>query len=195
MADKEKDALATNAELAQMCHQFASLTAADVNVLDIFDTLEAQTENAFLREVLGKVREHLEMGHTLATAFNRYPNTFSPFFITMVREGELEGDLAQSFEELAIHYESRLDDTVDARRPSGRTGQDWQTAAGVFQWLFIWAIALVAFCALGAGLIWYATGDGGSVGLPGERLPNILLFIGVVMALGVLLFTRGRRRR
>lgn len=191
MADEP---MVTNSELATMCRQFATLTAANVNVLDIFDTLEAQTENPFLKEVLGKVREHLEMGHTLATAFNRYPNTFSPFFITMVREGELEGELARAFEELSDHYESRLDSTVDARRPAGRATQDWQTAAGVFQWLFVWMIALTAFCALGAGLIWYATADG-DVGLPGERIPNILLFIGLVMVLGVLLFTRGRRRR
>ena len=80
MADEP---MVTNSELAQMCRQFSTLTAANVNVLDIFDTLEAQTENPFLKEVLQKVREHLEMGHTLATAFNRYPNTFSPFFITI----------------------------------------------------------------------------------------------------------------
>jgi len=190
-----QEPMVTNSELATMCRQFATLTAANVNVLDIFDTLEAQTENAFLREALGKVREHLEMGHTLATAFNRYPNTFSPFFITMVREGELEGELDRIFEELANHYESRLDEAVDARRPAGRAAVDWESAAGVFQWLFIWSIALVAFCALGAGLIFYATREGTGPGLPGDRLPNILLFIGIVMSLGVLLFTRGRRRR
>lgn len=192
MSNKEQ--FVTNDELAQMCRQFSSLTTANVNVLDIFDTLEAQAENAFLREVLRKVREHLEMGHTLATAFNRYPNTFSPFFITMIREGELEGELARAFEELADHFDSRLDDTVDSRRPAGGRGADFESAAGAFQWLFIWTVALVAFCALGSGLIWYATGDG-AVGLPGSRLPNMLLFVGVVMGLGVLLFSRGRKKR
>ncbi len=187
--------MVTNSELATMCRQFATLTAANVDILDIFDTLQAQTENPFLKEVLGKVREHLEMGHTLATAFNRYPNTFSPFFITMVREGELEGELPRAFEQLSLHYESRLDDTVDARRPAGRPVIDWETAAGVFQWIFVWCMALLAVCALGAGLIWYATGDGHGAGLPGERIPNILLFVGVIMSLGVLLFTWGRRRR
>jgi len=192
MSDKEQ--FVTNDEMATMCRQFSSLTTANVNVLDIFDTLEAQAENPFLREVLQKVREYLEMGHTLATAFNLYPNTFSPFFITMIREGELEGELARAFEELADHFDSRLDDTVDGRRAAGRAAMDFESAAGAFQWLFIWAVALLAFCALGAGLVWYATGDGGA-GLPGSRIPNILLFIGAVMGLGVLLFSRGRKKR
>ena len=193
---EEKQGQITNADLAAVCRQFSTLTKADINILEILETIRAQTSNALLREVLEQVQQDVEMGHTLATSFSRYPNTFSPFFITMLREGELEGELDRTFDDLADHFETRLGDTPDARR-SARSGVfDWEAAASAFQWIFIWLCALGAACALGAGLIWYATaGPDGGPGLPGERLPNILLFIGIILALGVLVFTRGRKRR
>ena len=190
----ETDARVTNPELALLCRQFASLMKADVNILDIFETLRVQTNNAFLREVLNQVREDIEMGHTLATSFSRYPNTFSPFFITMIRKGELEGELGEVLEDLADHFERGVVDTPAARRGARGPVFDWEAAATAFQWIFIWLTALGAVCALGAGLVYYGTGADG-VGIPGERLPNMLLLVGVVMLLGVLLFSRGRRRR
>lgn len=192
----ESESRVTNAELAMICRQFATMTKAEINILEILETLREQTQNAFLREVLEQVQNDVEMGHTLATAFSRYPNTFSPFFITMLREGELEGELDRAFDDLADHFETRLGEVPDARRPARAGVFDWEAAASAFQWIFIWLTALGAVCALGAGLIWYATaGPEGGVGLPGDRLPNILIFVGIVMALGVLVFTRGRRRR
>jgi len=112
----------------------------------------------------------------------------------MIREGELEGELARVLDDLAEHYETRLDASPDARRAARTALFDWEAAAVAFQWIFIWLTALGAVCAIGAGLVWYATGSGES-GLPGERLPNMLLLVGVVMLLGVILFSRGRKRR
>ncbi len=144
-----------------------------------------------LRDILAHVREDAEMGRALATAFSRYPQVFSPFFISMVRQGELEGELDRVFSDLATHFETRLEEGVDAtrRREGGLT--DLETVASVFQWIFIWLTALVGFCSVGGGLIYYATHH---AGLPGEPLPNVAIFIGLVMFLGVIVFSRGRRR-
>lgn len=193
---EEKQGQITNSELGIVCRQFATLTKADINILEILETIRAQTSNALLREVLEQVQQDVEMGHTLATSFSRYPHTFSPFFITMLREGELEGELDQTFDDLADHFETRFGDTPDSRRPARAGVFDWEAAASAFQWIFIWLCALGAACAIGAGLIWYATaGPDGGIGLPGDRVANILIFIGIILGLGVLLFTRGRMRR
>jgi hypothetical protein len=193
---EEKQSQITNAELASVCRQFATLTKADINILEIMETIRAQTSHSLLREVLEQVQQDVEMGHTLATSFSRYPNIFSPFFITMIREGELEGELDETFDDLADHFETRLGDTPDARRPARAGVFDWEAAASAFQWIFIWLCGLLAACALGAGLVWYATaGPDGGIGLPGDRVPNILIFVGIILGLGVLVFTRGRKRR
>ncbi len=164
---------------------------ARVNLLDILEALREQSANPLMREIVDSVRQDAEMGRTLATAFSRYPSVFSPFFISMVRQGELEGELDRIFNDLATHYESRMEDSVDTGRLGGELF-DLEAAASAFQWLFIWTTALVAACLLGAGLVWYATKI---TALPGEPLPNVLLLTGIVMLLGVIVFTRGRRRR
>jgi len=181
-----------NAEMAQFCRQFSSLMHAQVNIIDIFEALREQTGSALLREILDHVREDVEMGRTLATAFSRYPQVFSHFFISMIRQGELEGELDRILTDLATHFETRLEDGVDATRRRDTGGFDLEAIASVFQWIFIWFAALMGFCAFGGGLVYYATDMGA---IPGQVSANIALFVGVIMFLGVLVFTRGRRRR
>jgi hypothetical protein len=191
MPDNEQQI--SNAEMATMCRQFATLMTAQVNILDIFEALREGTENRFLREVLYSVQEAVEMGRSLATAFSRYPQAFSPFFISMLRQGELEGELDRVLEELSTHYETRLAAEVDTTRRPEAGATDLQTVAAVFQWAFIWVVGLVAAALLGSGIIYYATEYGA---LPGGNIPaaNIMLFDGVVLLLGVLVFAVGRRR-
>jgi hypothetical protein len=181
----------SNSEMASMCRQFSNLMAAQVNVLEIFQALRDSTESAFLREILYSVQESVEMGRSLATAFSRYPQAFSPFFISMLRQGELEGELDRILEELAEHYESRMLTEVDTHRRPEAGAYDLQTVASVFQWLFIWLVALVAFAAFGSGAVYYATV---LAVLPGEPVPNIMLLIGVMLLLGVIVFSVGRKR-
>lgn len=181
----------TNAELAIMCRQFASLMHAKINVLDIFESLREQSSSPLMREVITSVRNDVENGRTLATAFSRYPQVFSPFFISMVRQGELEGELDTTFGDLATFFETRLEDTPDVSRKEGPL-YDWEAAARSFQWIFIWLTLLGAFCLLGGGLVWYGTALGG---IPGEVGPNVAIFVSVIMFLGALLFARGRKKR
>ncbi len=188
---RKPDGEVSNAELALLCRQFASLIHANVNILDIFRALREQSDNPYLREIIGSVREDVEMGRSLATAFSRYPAAFSPFFISMVRQGEAEGELDRIFNDLADHFETRLGARVDARRRRDAPTYDWEAAASAFQWLFTWLVALGAVCLLAAGLVWYATW---MEAIPGQVIPNVLLVVALIMLLGVLVFTRGRRR-
>jgi len=180
----------TNTELAAFCRQFSSLMHAQINILDIFDALKEQSNNPLMREIIDSVREDIEMGRSLATAFSRYPNCFSPFFITMIRQGELEGELDRVLDDLTNHFASRIDDTADVTERSAALF-DWERATNLFTWVFTWVTVLAAVCALGAGAIWYGTTE---LELPGRPGPNILLFVGLVLLLGVILFARGRRK-
>jgi hypothetical protein len=187
----ETEQTVSNAEMATMCRQFATLMTAQINILDIFEALREGTENRFLREVLYSVQEAVEMGRSLATAFSRYPQAFSPFFISMLRQGELEGELDKVLEELSVHYETRLATEMDATRRPEAGATDLQTVASVFQWAFIWVVGLIAAALLGSGMVYYATADSA---LPGNPVANIMLLDGVVLLLGVAVFAWGRRR-
>ncbi len=186
-----EDPPVTNSELATFCRQFSSLFHAQINILDIFDALREQSGNPFLREVIDNVRQDIENGRTLATAFSRYPQVFSPFFISMMRQGELEGELDRILSDLATHFETRLEDTPDATRRRGEALFDWEAAARAWQWVLIWLMAIMACCLIGASLVWHATNVGA---LPGDAGPNALLLVGIIMLLGVLVMSLGRRK-
>src|SRR5512139_2443835 len=79
----------TNAELAQFCRQFGILMQAEVNLLEGLEALKSQSTRPLLKEIIDSVRNDVEMGRTLATAFSRYPTVFSPFFVSMVRHAEI----------------------------------------------------------------------------------------------------------
>jgi hypothetical protein len=181
----------TNAEIAALCRQFSSLLHAEVNILDILEALRAQTSNAQLREILESVREDLEMGRMLATAFSRYPQTFSPFFVSMIRQGELEGGLDTICAELATHYESRLEEAPDATRRRGASAFDMESAASLLRWMLTWIAALLAACALGASALIYAHKMGA---LPGDLAANVLILSAIIVLLGVVILARGMRR-
>lgn len=187
----ENGPMVTNSEIAALCRQFSSLVHAEVNILDILEALRAQTNNPHLREILESVREDLEMGRTLATAFSRYPQTFSPFFISMIRQGELEGELDTILAELATHYESRIGETPDADRRRGAGVFDIESAASLMRWMLTWIAALSAACAFGAGALIYAHGFGAA---PGNPTANILILCSVIILLGVLILARGKWR-
>jgi len=190
MADSQETV--DNAEIAALCRQFASLVHAEINILEILEALRAQTGNAYLRDVIDNVREDLEMGRTLATAFSRYPKTFSPFFISMVRQGELEGELDRMFAELATHFESRIESAPDATRMRGGDGGfDVESAATLFRWMLTWLAALFAACVIGVGILIYAHQFGS---MPGSVTANAFILVGVIVLLGVILLARGKRR-
>jgi len=184
------DAAVSNAELAAMCRQFASLMHAKVNILDIFRALKEQTENPYLRQIIDTVREDVEMGRSLAAALSRYPDVFSPFFISMVRQGEQEGELDVILGDLANHYEGAAAQGGSPLRVTDSAMMAWQAAVDTLQALFMWLAFLVGLCLLAAGLTWYATA---LQELPGETLPNVLLAASVVMLIGGLVLMARRK--
>lgn len=180
-----------NRDLAQMCRQAGSLIQAEVNILEVLDALRHQSDKPQMREVIDSVRHDLEMGRTLATAFSRYPAVFSPFFISMLRQGELEGELGNVFMNLAQHFEGRLDDTIDRDRAAGAPGYDLETMATAFKWIFVWLAALgsALFICVGV-LMWAAAAEV----FDSRWLPAIVCFVaGVILFLGVTLFSIRRR--
>ncbi|MCX7598041.1 MAG: type II secretion system F family protein [Armatimonadetes bacterium] len=183
------DAGVSNAELAVFCRQFASLMHAKVNILDIFRALKEQTDNPYLRQIIDTVREDVEMGRSLAAALSRYPDVFSPFFISMVRQGEQEGELDVILGDLANHYETAGQGTGPTRATDSAT-MAWQGAIDALQALFMWLTFLVGLCLLAAGLTWYATS---LQELPGDILPNVLLAAAAVMIIGGLVLMARRR--
>ncbi len=96
-------------DLLLMSRQMYTLQRAGVPILRALAGLQASNPNPAVVAVLADLRASLDQGRELATAMARHPRVFSPFYIAMIRVGEMTGRLTESFLRLAEHIEFELD--------------------------------------------------------------------------------------
>jgi MSHA biogenesis protein MshG len=128
----------TDEDLLLMSRQLYTLQKAGVPLLRSLAGLQASTAKRSLAAVLADLRASLDQGRELATAMARHPKVFSPFYVAMVRVGELTGRLTESFERLANHIEFELD-------VRGRIKQALRYPATVMVAIFIAMVVINVF--------------------------------------------------
>ncbi len=96
-------------DLLLLSRQMATLNRAGVPLLRALAGLQASTPKASLIALLVDVRASLDQGRELAAAMARHPRVFSPFYIAVIRVGEMTGRLTEAFARLAEHLEFELD--------------------------------------------------------------------------------------
>jgi type IV pilus assembly protein PilC len=85
--------------------QLATMIEAGVSVTSSFATLEQQTEDKYLREVITEIRSDVETGMGLSKAFARHPRVFNRLFVAMIEAGESSGTLDSVLDRIAIQIE------------------------------------------------------------------------------------------
>ncbi|NQU77771.1 type II secretion system F family protein, partial [Candidatus Falkowbacteria bacterium] len=78
------------------------MTKAGLSLSAAVKTLSLQTNNKLLKKILQKTHEEIEQGNYLSDSLAKYPKTFSPVFINMIRAGEKGGNLEKVLKELAL---------------------------------------------------------------------------------------------
>ncbi len=89
--------------------QMYTLNKAGIPILRAFAGLESSAEKPAMVEVLKDVRASLDQGRDMATSLARHPKVFGPFYVAMVRVGEMTGKLTEVFLRLAEHLEFERD--------------------------------------------------------------------------------------
>ena len=97
------------ADIVAFTYKLAGMCSAGLSIVRALDSLEAQTDNQALRDVLADVRENVETGSTLKNAFAKHRNLFSEFFLGMVEAGESGGKLSTTLEMSAVYLEKQLE--------------------------------------------------------------------------------------
>jgi type IV pilus assembly protein PilC len=92
-------------ELAVFTRQFSVMIDAGLPLVQCLDILAEQQQNAFFKDVLRQVRQHVEEGSTLFAAMERYPKVFDNLFTSMVEAGETGGVLDLILQRLATLIE------------------------------------------------------------------------------------------
>ncbi len=87
-------------ELILFTKQFRTMFKAGVAIMEIFRTMEAQTENPRLKQTIAAIGEDVRHGATLAKGFGKHPAIFSPLYCNMIQAGETSGALAEVLDRL-----------------------------------------------------------------------------------------------
>jgi general secretion pathway protein F len=96
-------------DLALFTRQLGTLTGAGVPLVDSLSALTEQVENDRLKKVVGRVRESVNQGTSLADALGEHRYVFSDLYQGMVRAGESSGALEIVLQRLADYIESQME--------------------------------------------------------------------------------------
>ena len=94
-----------DSDVLLFCRHMYTLLKAGVPIMGALKGLQESAENKALSDVIQDVRENLDSGHELSTCLARHPRVFNPFYVSMVRVGELTGTLEEIFLRLFHHLE------------------------------------------------------------------------------------------
>ncbi|QED48799.1 type II secretion system F family protein [Cytobacillus dafuensis] len=87
--------------------QFSTLLKAGVSVVNSTRILAEQTESKPLKKVLLDIEQDLREGIPLSDSAAKNNKIFTPIFINMVRAGEAGGNMDETLERLADHFEKQ----------------------------------------------------------------------------------------
>jgi len=92
-------------DFAIFCRQFTSIVRAGVSIVDAFQMLGDQTQNAALKNAIEQVHSDISKGDTLATAMKKRGGVFPGMLTNMVEAGEASGSLDVAFERMSVQFE------------------------------------------------------------------------------------------
>lgn len=87
--------------------QFSTLLKAGISVVDSMKILAEQTESKGLRKALMDIEQDLKEGMPLSEAAAKHRKVFPSMFINMIRAGEAGGNMDETLERLAVHFEKQ----------------------------------------------------------------------------------------
>src|SRR3954469_9003189 len=97
-----KDVQAFTSQLAVMIRAGISIRAAVEGIAD-------QTVNPKFKAMLNQMKKDVEAGKQFSDALARYPKTFSPLYINMVKASELSGGFSKMLDRVAAYLSQQIE--------------------------------------------------------------------------------------
>jgi type IV pilus assembly protein PilC len=93
---------------ARTCRTLSSLISSGVDVLEALTITEGVIQNHLYRDVLGRARERIQKGETIAKSFLDAQSLYPPLVGEMMAVGEETGELSHMLLRLALFYENEV---------------------------------------------------------------------------------------
>ena len=92
-------------DVVMFSRQLSIMFRSKVSLIEALRVLSAQIKNIDFKEKVFHISEQVEAGTSFSKALAEYPKVFSPFYVAMVRSGEISGKLSEVLNYLAEHME------------------------------------------------------------------------------------------
>src|SRR5271154_1808520 len=92
-------------DLVIFTRQFATMVDAGIPILQSLEALSEQTANISFKAALVTIREDIQTGSSLSSAFAKHPKIFDHLYVNMIRVGESGGILTAILERVAMYLE------------------------------------------------------------------------------------------
>jgi len=89
--------------------QLANMLNAGLSIISSLDTLQKQSENKRLSEVIGRVSRSVEAGESFSQALAKHPRVFPNLLVSMVKAAEAGGGLDKVLNRYAEFAETQAD--------------------------------------------------------------------------------------
>ena len=96
-------------EVSVFFRQMSTLIEAKVSIVYAMRAVADQTENVYLQTVIWDMVDDLEDGTPLSESMGKHPDVFESLSVSMVRAGELSGNMERSISFLAENAEKNYD--------------------------------------------------------------------------------------
>lgn len=105
---------ASTNDLILFTRQLSSMLASGLTLMRALEILKDQLENQRMIDVVNGVINDVEEGKNLSSAIAKYPNIFSPIYVSIIKAGESAGLLDKVLSRLAdnLEKEAKLKSTV-----------------------------------------------------------------------------------
>jgi len=95
-------------DIAVFTRQLATMMRAGVPLLQAFDIVARGSTNPRLTRLLNEIRQDVETGTSLSSAFRKHPVYFDALYCNLVEAGEAGGILEALLERLALYQEKTV---------------------------------------------------------------------------------------
>jgi type II secretion system protein F len=92
-------------DISNFTRQLSNLLDAGLTMLNALGILINQSENPYLRHIIGVIRDDIKGGATFSAALSKHPKIFSELYVNMVESGEISGSLEDVLSRLSDFME------------------------------------------------------------------------------------------
>ena len=104
--------IAKKINLARFARTVSSMLKSGTPILESLSIAADSLDNTQYKDALREAAQDVRSGKTLTSSLTKHPNLFSYLITQMIGVGEESGNVDTILDELAIHYEAEVDDTM-----------------------------------------------------------------------------------